>query len=337
MKLLVRSPMREEDLKEVSRHFDEVVYDPWTVKGERWWEDECLEKLLEIKPDAMITELDELTEKVLDGYRGLKWIGDCRATPENINVEKCAEYGIPLICTPGRNAQAVAEIWLGLVITLMRNIPASIRWMREGNWVLGTTPYFLFMGNEVMYKKVAFLGMGAVARHIVNLLKPLECEIRYFDPFVEEFDPDVRRVETPDELFGWGDIVSVHLPVTESTKKMVSKERLGMMKKEAIFVNTARAWAVDSDALYDTLKEKLIRGAVIDVFENEPPKEEDMRFMELENAIVTPHICGATYEIADHQSRIMADRVRRFYDGEGGRGLFYNARGLEKYGWKDFC
>ncbi|MDY3051683.1 MAG: NAD(P)-dependent oxidoreductase [Ndongobacter sp.] len=330
MKLLVRAPMREEDLAALSTLFDEIVFDPWNTTGRRWYEDELLAELLRQQPDALITELDEVQEKVLAGYGRLQWVGDCRATPENIDVAACSRYGVPLLCTPGRNAQAVAEMWLALVIGAMRNISPAIRWMKDGGWVKGTTPYHLWMGNELMYKRVAFVGMGAVPQHIARLLRPFECDITYFDPFVEQTDfPSVKR-ESIESLFEDADIISLHLPLNEQTRGMITETMLSHIAPHALFVNTARAGVVDCDALYRLLKEKTIRGAVIDVFENEPPEASDRRFFELENCLVTPHICGSTYEIADHQSRILTDRILRFARGERGRAVVYNAKGLEE-------
>ena len=102
MKVYVRAPYEEACLAELKELFDEVVYEPWTTTGQRYYEDEMLEHLLAVQPDALITELDRVTEKVLAGYDRLKFIGDCRGTPANLQVDACTKAGVPILCTPGR-------------------------------------------------------------------------------------------------------------------------------------------------------------------------------------------------------------------------------------------
>ena len=101
MKAYVRAPYSEDCLQELRQMFDEVVYEPWTATGERYYEDEMLENLRRVQPDVLITELDRVTEKVLSGYDGLRVIGDCRGTPANLDVEACTRHGVPILCTPG--------------------------------------------------------------------------------------------------------------------------------------------------------------------------------------------------------------------------------------------
>lgn len=101
MKVYVRAPYEEACLAELKELFDEVVYEPWTTTGQRYYEDEMLEHLLAVQPDALITELDRVTEKVLAGYDRLKFIGDCRGTPANLQVDACTKAGVPILCTPG--------------------------------------------------------------------------------------------------------------------------------------------------------------------------------------------------------------------------------------------
>ena len=103
MKVYVRAPYPEKRLAELKELFEEVVYEPWTETGERYYEDEMLENLKRVEPDALITELDRVTEKVLNGYGKLRFIGDCRAAPANIDTDACTAHGVPVLCTPGRN------------------------------------------------------------------------------------------------------------------------------------------------------------------------------------------------------------------------------------------
>lgn len=329
MKLLIRAPFTENRIKELESYFDEVIYDPWTNTGERYYEDEMLEVLQKLQPDAIITELDKVTEKVLKGYDKLQFIGDCRAVPANIEVDACTEAGVPVLCTPARNAQAVAEMLVGLLITYMRNIVPSVDWIKQGEWKEGTTPYYLWMGNELNGKKVGFVGFGAVGRSAAKLLEAFDCEISFYDPFVEFVKDNYTKRDLKD-IFVESDIVSIHLPVLDSTKGMINKELLDLMKESAIFVNTARSAVVDEQALIDALKNKRIKGAILDVLTVEPPTAEALEVAKQANVLLTPHICGATFEVTDHQSDIMTERIKAWFQKEDLEKVVYNRSVLTK-------
>lgn len=323
MKLLIRAPFTDKKIKELKVYFDEIIYDPWTRTGERYYEDEMLEVLQKIKPDAIITELDRITEKVLNGYDKLQFIGDCRANPANLDVEACTKAGVPIMCTPARNAQAVAEMLVGLLINFMRNVLPSVEWIKKGEWKEGTTPYYLWMGHELHGKKVGFVGFGAVGRAAAKILEAFGCEICFYDPYVEFAKDNYKKCELK-EIFEKSDIVSIHLPVLESTKGLIDSELLNQMKETAIFVNTARSAVVDEDALFEVLNNKKIQGAILDVLSVEPPTEDALKIAKLENVLLTPHICGSTYEVTDHQSDIMTDRIIKWINKEELERVVYN-------------
>jgi len=262
MKLYVRAPYPEKLLDVLKTKFDEVVYEPWTETGERYYEDEMLEHLLKEKPDAVITELDRITKKVLEGYKGLKFIGDCRATPANLEVEECTKAGVPILTTTGRNTQAVAEMTAGLMICAMRNIIPSVEWAKEGGWVAGTTPYFLWMGHELQGKKLGLVGFGAISRALVKCLCGFDLDISFYDPYIPGDIGDYKKA-TLEEIFKNSDIVSLHLPVTPETTGLITKDLFNMMKPTALFCNLARSAIIDGNALKDVLKRKAIGGAVV--------------------------------------------------------------------------
>ena len=322
MKVYVRAPYPENRLAELRELFDEVLYEPWTETGERYYEDEMLAHLLEVQPDVLITELDRVTEKVLGGYKGLKAIGDCRATPANLDVAACTKAGVPVLCTPGRNNQAVAEMVVALIIMHMRHGLESIQWIKDGGWVQGTTPYFLWMGHELQGKKVGLVGFGAVAQAAAKILDGFDCEVCYYDykgrPFGHYTPMSVE------EIFKTCDIVSLHLPVSDSTRGLVTEELLRSMKPDALFVNAGRSALVDTRALIRVLNDKAIAGAVIDVLDNEPPTAEDLPIMNCPNTILTPHICGASYEVTNHQADILNARLKKWLAGEDLPKIVYN-------------
>lgn len=311
-KLLVRAPINEENRAKLNDLFDEVVYAPWTDSGERYYEQEMINCLLREKPDALITELDIINENVLKEYSDLKFIGDCRASPENIDVEACKKYNIPVLCTPARNANAVAEMWLGSLIAFERNLVDSVNWVKEKKWEEGTTPYYLWMGNEIYKKKIGFVGFGAVARNIAQILQGFDVEIAYYDPFVK----DVEKCQKVDleEIFSNSDYVTVHLPVNINTKGMVDEHLLSLMKSNSVFINSSRSAVVDNDALYELVSFKKIRGAILDVLDTEPPTTKDARVADIPNILLTPHIYGASHQVVDHQSEIITRSIIEYLE-----------------------
>lgn len=322
MKVYVRAPYPENRLAELREMFDEVLYEPWTETGERYYEDEMLEHLLKVQPDVLITELDRVTEKVLAGYKGLKVIGDCRATPANLDTAACTKAGVPVLCTPGRNNQAVAEMVVALIIMHLRHGLESIQWIKDGGWVQGTTPYFLWMGHELQGKKVGLVGFGAVAQAAAKIFDGFDCEVCYYDYKGRQFGHYTPM--SVEEIFRTCDIVSLHLPVSDSTRGLVTEELLRSMKPDALFVNAGRSALVDTKALISVLNDKAIAGAVIDVLDNEPPTPEDLEIMNCPNTILTPHICGASYEVTNHQADILNARLKKWLAGEDLAKIVYN-------------
>lgn len=307
MKVLVRAPLNEKSIEELKEYFEKVVYIPWTKDGKWYEEDETLALLQKEKPDVFITEIDRIRKKVLDKCTFLQAIGVCRGNPANVDVEECRNKQIPVFCTPARNAQAVAESLVGMLICFSRNIVEAVNWEKEGLWGTGETPYYKFKGNEIYGKKVGFIGFGAIGKAAARILKAFQTDIAFYDPYVEEFE--FYKKEDLDEIFSTCDIISVHLPVLDSTKKMINRDLLGKMKSNAIFVNTARSAVVDMDALLETIKEGKIKGAVLDVLDHEPPTKEDLENWNLPNVLLTPHICGASYEVVNHHSKLISEQL----------------------------
>lgn len=330
MKLMITAPMLKDDMEKLRGSFADIVYYPWTENGTgTGYREQAILKLLEEeKPDALISELDEITARVLQEYDKLQLIGDCRANPANIDISSCNERKIPVICTPARNAQAVAELLVGLLINFYRNVQPAVKWMKDGKWEKGILPYSIFMGNELCEKQVGFVGFGAVGRTTAQLLKAFGCEISYYDPYVEAKEHSYVKKDL-EAIFTESDIVSIHLPVLDSTKGMIGEKLIDSMKKDAVFVNTARSAVIDSKALLKALEEKRIRGAVLDVLDHEPPTEEDLRFAQLENVLVTPHICGASYEVANHQSHIISDRILQWIQKKDPEKVLFNPQILQ--------
>ena len=178
------------------------------------------------------------------------------------------------------------------------------------------------MGHELQYKRVGLVGFGAVSQAAAKILDGFECDVCYYDYKGRQYGH-----YTPlslEELFSTCDVVSLHLPVSDSTRGLVTEELLRSMKKDALFVNAGRSALVDTQALIRVLNDRAIAGAILDVLDNEPPTAEDLAIMDCPNVILTPHICGATYEVTNHQADILNERLRQWLAGENLAKIVYN-------------
>ncbi len=305
MRILVTAPYNDQGREILEKNFGEVIYKTWKDQGRSFNESELITLLGESKADALITEHDHVTEKVIDSYPNLQFIGVCRGTPSNVALHTAEKHGIPVFHTPARNAQAVAEMFVANVINLLRMTIPSWQWLTGENWEAGAhTSYLQFKGNELAGKTIGMVGFGAVGQRIAEILKCFPCNIQFYDPFLDEFDPLYRKT-TLEDIFESSDIVSIHLPVNSHTVGMINSNLISRMKQEAIFVNTARASVVDRDALIDAIQNNKIRGAVLDVFDHEPPDEKDYLLIHSPKVLATPHTAGATHEVEDHHVDIL--------------------------------
>lgn len=256
MRILITAPYNEKGLKELETQFGEVVYRSWKPNGRAYNETELLELLANSKADALITEHDHVTATVIAANPQLQFIGVCRGTPSNVAVATATEMGIPVFFTPARNAQAVVEMFISNVIMLLRNTIPGINWLKGRNWQEGAHDSYLeFKGNELAGRTIGLVGFGAIGQLIAKLVKDYPCNIQFFDPYVLEHDKAFRKTSIED-VFSSSDIVSIHLPVTNETKGMINSSLLKKMKKDAIFVNTARASVVKREDLLGCWKRK---------------------------------------------------------------------------------
>lgn len=310
MNVLITAPYNENGRKELQALFGNITYRVWKDKGSAYNAVELEELLRQTDADALITEHDEVSADVLKAHPQLKFIGVCRGTPSNVNIEAATALNIPVFHTPARNAQAVAEMFLANVITFLRMVIPSVEWLKGRNWQKGAhASYLQFKGNELAGKTIGLVGFGAIGQRIADMVKPFPCNIKFYDPFINDAPKDYEKASL-EAVFGQSDIVSVHLPVNDSTTGMINKSLIGLMKKEALFVNTARAAVVNRTDLLEAVESGKIKGAVLDVFDNEPPDEIDYRLINHPHVLATPHIAGATYEVEDHHVTILNNKLK---------------------------
>jgi D-3-phosphoglycerate dehydrogenase len=313
MNVLVTAPYNDEGLVSLKELFGDCTYRCWKENGRAYNEAELIALLKESKAEGLIAELDKVTENVFAEVPELKFVGVCRGMPSNVDVEAATKRGIPVFYTPARNAQAVAELFIGNLITFYRHTISSSEWLKQEKWDGDyLQAYLKFKGNEITGKTIGMVGFGAVGQRIAAVLEGFQCSIQYYDPYVESQNPNHTRVSL-DEVFSTSDVVSIHLPRTEETIGMIDEQYLGLMKEEAILVNTSRAVVVERDALVHVLKEGKIRGAILDVFYHEPPDKSDYEIIKLPNVLATPHLAGASYEVEDHHVSIMNQALTKWY------------------------
>lgn len=312
-RILITAPYYQEAQDVMKAQFGEVIYKPWKDHGHGYRPDELIALLKETQAEALITEHDEVTADVIEAYPHLQFIGVCRGTPSNVAVEMATAKNIPVFNTPARNAQAVAEMFIANLINLMRNTLAGVAWLESEKWEAGAhTSYLQFKGNEIAGKTIGMVGFGATGQTIANLVRHFPARIRYYDPYTTHEDSVYEKVSI-EEVFSSCDVISVHLPVTEETKGLIGKELISLMQPHAIFVNTARAVVVQREALLSAIENNHIRGAILDVFDHEPPDEIDYKLIHHPHVLATPHIAGATFEVEDHHANILNNALNQYY------------------------
>ena len=225
MRVLVTAPYHEKGLFEVKQDLGEVIYRPWKENGRAYQEDELMALLYETEAEALITEHDHVTEKVINANAHLQFIGVCRGTPSNVSLPTATRHGIPVFYTPARNAQAVAEMFIANVISFMRHTIPAVNWLRSRKWDEGAhTSYLEFKGNELAGKKIGMVGFGAIGQLIARMVENYPCSISYFDPYINPVAFPAYQQLSLEEVFATSDIISVHLPVTAETKNMIDKK-----------------------------------------------------------------------------------------------------------------
>ena len=315
----------------LERHM-EVAHEDWRVRQAIYFDgSKFAERIRLLGADVLIVEADLVHAEVLESCP-LRMIGCCRGDPVNIDLELATRKGIPVFHTPGRNADAVADLTLAFMLMLARHLPQVAETFQGGGPAFERTGDFLemynrFTGVELGGQTVGLVALGAVGREVAARLRAFKARVLAYDPYVRQ-PPEGVELTGLEELLRASDIVSLHAPVTAETQNLVSRERLALMKPSAYFINTARAALTDEDALYEMLVAGRLAGAALDVLHNEP-LQGDNRFLSLPNVIVTPHLGGATHDVVRHQSDIVVDAIESYLRGERPRWIA-NPEVLEK-------
>lgn len=253
----------------------------------RFTKDELIKFLS--KCDVAIVGLDKIDEEILSQTPKLKALSKYGVGLDNIDFNVCKKYNIEVLHTQGVNKRSVSELTLGCILSLLRNIYVSSNLLKKNIWEKNG-------GVQLTNKTVGIIGVGNIGKDLVQLLQAFNCKILVNDIIEQkEYYEKYNLIETSKEnIYKNADIITIHTPLNNSTKYMINKKSLSIMKPNAIVINTARGGIINQEDLKWALKNNIIAGAAIDAYEIEPP--EDLEFLNLPNLINTPHIGGNAIE-----------------------------------------
>lgn len=284
MKILVSDPIAVEGIKRLEEAGFEV-----DVKTGL-----ALEELAKITPEydgLIVRSATKVTRELIAAGENLKAIGRAGIGLDNIDLEAARERGIKILNTPGATTISVAELTLGHMLALARQIPQATASLKAGKWEKK-----LFLGSELYGKTLGVIGLGKIGREVAKRASGMGMDLVAYDPYVRE--EEVRHLGLKllpmEDLLPYSDYITIHAPLIPETKHLLGEREFAMMKDGVRLINCARGGVVDEQALYDALVNGKVAGAALDVFEKEPPKDNPL--LKLDNVIATPHLGASARE-----------------------------------------
>ncbi len=268
---------------ELEAQVGEVVYNP---TGKPLTSAEVAQLLPRI--DGYIAGLDGIDANALKMADRLKVIARYGVGVDNVDLAAAREKGIVVTNTPGANSVSVAELALGLMLALARQIPEAVEAVHQGKWPR-------YSGVSLEGKTIGILGLGAIGKQLARRLTNFDCKILAFDPFADAVFAKDNHIEltTMEKVIEQADFISLHLPLLPETRGIVNDTFLNKMKKGSFLINTSRGEAIDEDALLKALQSGHLKGAGLDAFTVEPPDPKNP-LMALPQVIATPHLGAQT-------------------------------------------
>jgi len=300
LRALVTAPLRGDGFAKL-RQLADVVYDPWIEQRPLriYSAEQLAERASAEHADVLVVESDSVSGPVFE--LPLRAVAATRGDPNNVDIDAATKAGIPVLNTPARNADAVAEMAIALLFAATRHVlPADADVRADQVFRDGTIPYQRFRSWEVAGRTAGLVGLGAVARALRWRLTGLGVNVIACDPYRDEAQHGLE------ELLAEADIVSLHAPVTDDTIGMIGAEQFAAMRDGVVFLNTARAQLHDTDALVAALSDGKVAAAGLDHFAGERLPA-DHPLVGMSNVVLTPHIGGATWNTEARQAHMVAD------------------------------
>jgi len=276
------------------------------------------QELIERMPGTavLIVQGAPVTDAVLDASAELRLVCCARGGPVNVDADALTARGLPLVNTPGKNADAVADLTLAFMIMLARGLPAAQRFLADGYQLRNNWDGIRFLGSDIRGQTLGLIGYGQVGRRVAERAHAFGAAVLVFDPYVAP-DRPAERVDTFEELLARSKFVSLHARATPETENMIDSSALARMRSGACLINTARETLIDEHALDAALASGHLKGAALDVFH---PLEQEGRhvhpLLRYDNVILTPHIAGATHETLRRGAEMLADEISCFAAGK---------------------
>jgi len=249
-----------------------------------------MEAMLAATPyDGVLSRAIPITDAAMASCPGLRVISRAAVGFDIVDIAAATARGIPVLAAVGANAQSVAEFTIGLMLAAARDIPRHDRLTTAGQWERGP------LGLELDGRRLALVGYGRIARGVARIAQAIGMQVAAWSPGLHKAGgiAPARRAESLDALVTGAEVLSLHAPLNEASRRMIDARRLALLAPGAILVNTARGGLVDEAAVVDALRSGQLRGAALDVRPSEPPGPE-LRLGEVPNLIQTPHMGAAT-------------------------------------------
>jgi len=298
IRFLICDPVHEEGIRKMKEKGFDVDTKP----------EISTEELKKIVPDydvLIVRSRTKVTTEIIRCGKRLKIIGRVGVGLDNVDVRSAEEMGITVLNTPETAATAVAELTIGLTLSLARKIPQADRSMKEGKWIKKELE-----GWQLKGKTLGLIGFGNIGMKVAEIAKSFGMRIlvnKRTPPSQELLEKTGARFVPLEELLKESDIVSLHVPLTKETCKMIGARELNLMRDGAFLINTSRGAIIDEEALWKALQSGKLGGAALDVYESEPPT--DHRLINLANIVCTPHIGAQTEEAQRDASIRLAEKI----------------------------
>lgn len=260
--------------------------------------------------EIVVVRVLKTPEKTLADKSALKAVIRWGAGYDSVDIEAAGKRGVKVANTPGVNSYAVAELAVGLMLSVNRRIDANARQCRAGVWDRNT---YAKRSATLNHKKVGIIGGGNIGRRVAKIVQALGAEVVYYDVFRLPEDTEKAygmRFVTLEELLESADVVSIHVPLLDGTRHMIGRGELARMKPNAVIVNTARGGLIDDGALAEAVSAGKLGGAGLDCVENEDLASNPLK--DFDNVVITPHVGGTSNDLAEEMVPAISEAIKKF-------------------------